>query len=144
MRFISTSVTLIFCRNGEYPIKGIDTTIVQINPGHQAPVEMESTRLRELTHFSHGDDRVLNFRRNGEYPIKGIDTLRIASINSIAKFVEMESTRLRELTHSVILHLEMVGAHLRESISPNNCMPKIQRRQLSFLEIVHDHIDIRI
>ena len=62
-------------RNGEYPIKGIDTKCH--NATHQVKifVEMESTRLRELTLALFLALFPALFRRNGEYPIKGIDTI---------------------------------------------------------------------
>ncbi len=38
-------------------------------------VEMERTRLRELTHQAdHHFPELLHYGRNGAYPIKGIDT----------------------------------------------------------------------
>ena len=39
------------CRNGAYPIKGIDTSFIHILSLSAAGVEMERTRLRELTLF---------------------------------------------------------------------------------------------
>ena len=64
----------ILCRNGAYPIKGIDTRLIHISSSFASNVEMERTRLRELTHSR----RILliwaTVRRNGAYPIKGIDT----------------------------------------------------------------------
>ena len=63
------------CRNGAYPIKGIDTLMLQARATSRVGVEMERTRLRELTH---------------RYYI-------ICHKNP--SFVEMERTRLRELTH---------------------------------------------
>ena len=89
------------CRNGEYPIKGIDTEYKKKKKEHGlSSVEMENTRLRELTQicflegdFIHPVVEMENTRlreltqgrdncavlsddvsRNGEYPIKGIDT----------------------------------------------------------------------
>ena len=62
------------CRNGAYPIKGIDTTCNQTNVVFFLYVEMERTRLRELT-------------------------LPFIVTKFFTVVVEMERTRLRELTH---------------------------------------------
>ena len=61
-------------------------------------VEMESTRLRELTHLLPSVHPLALMCRNGEYPIEGIDTSLCFSVRCRSKCVEMESTRLRELT----------------------------------------------
>ena len=63
-------------RNGESPIKGIDTLFICVfSVPYQDCVEMERARLRALTqHYKHNTPPTISFRRNGESPIKGIDT----------------------------------------------------------------------
>ena len=61
------------CRNGAYPIKGIDTCYRSIIIIHKY-VEMERTRLRELTPYFNAISVDNSVSRNGAYPIKGIDT----------------------------------------------------------------------
>ena len=62
-------------RNGESPIKGIDTSADCPDCYRFRYVEMERARLRALTRHT---VRMCNnngiLRRNGESPIKGIDT----------------------------------------------------------------------
>ena len=84
-------------RNGEYPIKGIDTVLVD------SVTSADSTG------------------RNGEYPIKGIDTPQPMLILLIFFTVEMENTRLRELTQFILVDsggtlfgVEMENTRLRE------------------------------
>ena len=61
------------CRNGAYPIKGIDTRRELVFRTSYL-VEMERTRLRELTPFITPRPSTFSLSRNGAYPIKGIDT----------------------------------------------------------------------
>ena len=85
-----------FCRNGAYPIKGIDTNCHHHHFRYHFLVEMERTRLRELT------------------PISAF----VTSPSTIE--VEMERTRLRELTRYNISFffptnmVEMERTRLRE------------------------------
>ena len=62
-------------RNGAYPIKGIDTRMNASVACSFQPVEMERTRLRELTQSCFLRDTGDRWCRNGAYPTKGIDTL---------------------------------------------------------------------
>ena len=65
------------CRNGAYPIKGIDTVLRSPFFLSYLQVEMERTRLRELTRiYIHTISFWLYDGRNGAYPIKGIDTVQ--------------------------------------------------------------------
>ena len=49
--FFASIIASKFCRNGESPIKGIDTVKIEIAPTNNHLVEMEKARLRALTHF---------------------------------------------------------------------------------------------
>ena len=77
--YVLISIFNLPCRNGESPIKGIDTMLPDI---------YESAR---------------NYGRNGESPIKGIDTSFIGGKLSRPQFaVEMERARLRALTRVAV------------------------------------------
>ena len=65
---------------------------------YEVSVEMERTRLRELTHLKTSFFEKAGGSRNGAYPIKGIDTTPIVEESFVFVNVEMERTRLRELT----------------------------------------------
>ena len=63
------------CRNGCFPFKGIDTLKDASFGLYYYSVEIDASRLRELTHSSLIIFRITLPRRNGYFPFKGIDTL---------------------------------------------------------------------
>ena len=110
-------------RNGSYPNKGIDTIFGRYDASPIMAVEMEVTRIRELTrrtqcyrsnlsnlvemevtrireltHLIYFCSQTLKSCRNGSYPNKGIDTNKSGICNRNIRSVEMEVTRIRELT----------------------------------------------
>ncbi len=94
-------------RNGEYPFKGIDTGYSLLKLQGYLKVEMENTRLRELTHNRLKVDICLSICRNGEYPFKGIDTgYSLLKLQGYLK-VEMENTRLRELKREKLTTIQL-------------------------------------
>ena len=62
-------------RNGCFPFKGIDTLKDASFGLYYYSVEIDASRLRELTHSSLIIFRITLPRRNGYFPFKGIDTL---------------------------------------------------------------------
>ena len=66
--FIDLWLSLILCRNGSYPNKGIDTFLYMNFLENAFEIEMEVTRIRELTQFFLRDIRFSSQSRNGSYP----------------------------------------------------------------------------